>query len=364
MCASIAAALLLACAPTPQDQAAALQAAYQEALAQTPSPIELTRQQTYWLEDLNTYSQDEADKAIQVQDRIDALKAQAARDRRVHGLKINNSSDLAGACVEIDLRGCSVDAGGFIKAGDGRVLHWQLQNGYTQEDGIQGRLVLLADGMAARSYLQPVAWATGGVSYEAPVVFMDGGENASTYVALPGRYMGTGNHNADLVYRWNADGSLTQIDNWAWTDQIDTMLPEGLEIWKGVDFDYQNMFARSALWQSDDGNCCPTGGEAYIGFEVKDEAIVVSDLTVHDRVLEVVAQEPADVLAFAGRAQMCLHWSGEEPYDADRQRQIEAMVSELQCSTLSADATALKAKYADNRGALGLIARSQIMADN
>jgi hypothetical protein len=55
-------------------------------------------------------------------------------------------------------------------------------------------------------------------------------------------------------------------------------LPEGLEIWKGVAFDFSNPWsgyvARTSLWRSDDGNCCPTGGSAEIGLEIEGDKLV------------------------------------------------------------------------------------------
>lgn len=279
MCVSLAAALILACAPTPQDQATALQAAYDEAVAASPTPKGMAAQQAYWLDDLDTYYTDPEDRAEAVASRIEDLKRMAERDRRVRQLQFNSMGELQTDCVEIDLKGCSVPAGGWVNGNGDYSLYWQLQDGYTDEDGISARMVLLADGMAARYTLRPVAWASGGVTYDAPVVF-GGGDGTPTYVAIAGRYMGTGNHNADLIFRWADDGELVQVDNWSWRDTLDQKLPEGLEIWKGVDFQYAELFAASPLWKQGDGNCCPTGGEVFLDFEIQDDVLVVTSANV------------------------------------------------------------------------------------
>ena len=279
MCASLAAALLLLCEPSPQDQQAALQAAYEELLAVSPTPKGVAAEQAVWLEDLEGYVEP-ADHADMIADRIEDLRSEAARDRRVRQVKVDHAGDLEKNCVEIDLKGCSVPAGGFVNDGDRR-LYWQLQDGYTDDDGISARLVLLADSQAARYYLQPVVWASGGVTYDPPVVF-GGGDGTPTYVAIPGRYMGTGNHNADLVFRWAEDGELVQVDNWSWRTTLDQKLPEGLGVWKGVDFNYPIMFAHSPLWRADDGNCCPNGGEVFLDFAIEDDVLVVTSAHVRE----------------------------------------------------------------------------------
>lgn len=54
---------------------------------------------------------------------------------------------------------------------------------------------------------------------------------------------------------------------------------------------------------------------------------------------------PAEVAAHIDRAEGCLHWAGEEPYDAARRKQIESALARLRCSTLERDGAALKQRY-------------------
>jgi hypothetical protein len=64
---------------------------------------------------------------------------------------------------------------------------------------------------------------------------------------------------------------------------------------------------------------------------------------------EYSAELPAEVLAFIERVEGCLHWTGEEPYDEARQREIEAAVEELRCSALKADHAKLRRRYANSK---------------
>lgn len=55
---------------------------------------------------------------------------------------------------------------------------------------------------------------------------------------------------------------------------------------------------------------------------------------------------PADVGAYMDRAEGCWHFAGEEPYDAARRAEIDRALTELRCTRLKEDATALRRKYA------------------
>ena len=56
---------------------------------------------------------------------------------------------------------------------------------------------------------------------------------------------------------------------------------------------------------------------------------------------------PADVQHFIVRHDDCMHWAGEEPYDADRRREIERGVAAA-CTGLDASAVTLRHRYAKN----------------
>jgi hypothetical protein len=61
---------------------------------------------------------------------------------------------------------------------------------------------------------------------------------------------------------------------------------------------------------------------------------------------------PDDVAAYIGRARACLHWGGEEPYDAERASQIRMEVERLGCTRLEADEKILRRLHLDDPQAL------------
>ena len=54
---------------------------------------------------------------------------------------------------------------------------------------------------------------------------------------------------------------------------------------------------------------------------------------------------PKDVASYIERVFECEHWSGEEPYDGGRQRQINRAVTKLRCDRLPQDRRKLRRKY-------------------
>lgn len=55
----------------------------------------------------------------------------------------------------------------------------------------------------------------------------------------------------------------------------------------------------------------------------------------------------AAVNRFVERAEMCAHWSGEEPYAEARRAEIEDALGDMRCSTLLRDGEALKLSRKD-----------------
>jgi hypothetical protein len=64
-----------------------------------------------------------------------------------------------------------------------------------------------------------------------------------------------------------------------------------------------------------------------------------------DPIKAVKKGQPKDVALFMDRYVQCNHWGGEEPYDADRRKEILAAVTRLRCQQLDADEKALLKKY-------------------
>ena len=317
-----------------------------EARAISPEPFSLDREHSRWLADRPTDAEADARwKGVWTRS--------AARDAAVRRI-VAPEAALAQGCVDLGLNGCTAGSGGFLNENGGR-LYWQIQDGSTEEDGATAGFVLLE---GTPQGLRPVAWGLEGASYAPPVVVREGD---AVYVAVAGRTSGTGHFNADRLYRWTpgAERPLTQIDNETWLDALGSRLPPGLGVWQGVDYAYDSLSARTSLWQDDDANCCPSGGDAWLNFAITGDALVLENVGIRDALFTLAQTVPVDVYDYAARSVGCDHWGGEEPYDAERRAEIERAVADLRCQTLSADGAAVKAKYADRPGLKAIIARAE-----
>ncbi len=58
------------------------------------------------------------------------------------------------------------------------------------------------------------------------------------------------------------------------------------------------------------------------------------------------AGQPRDVKKLIERLAGCTHWSGEEPYDAERRREISLAMKNLRCDRLEKDEAAARKRYA------------------
>ena len=353
-----AAALAMGAAGAVAQPAAApsdLERAFEAARQVSPVPRSLDREQAEWAE----YGDQSPEGLAR---RIDDLTARAAGDRTAWRLR-TTPAELARACVPIVLRDCHTASGGYVTRQDGPTLYWQIQRGFTEAGGVGGGFVLFqleADGVS----LRPIAWDFAGYDYGPPEWAEGAGDTAGAiHLAVPGVHGGTGAHNADVIFRLVEDQGrpLVQIDNFSWRDTLQARLPQGLEVWKGVDFAYGALMADTALWRTDDANCCPTGGEAFLDFEIRDDRLTLTNVHVNDALSAVVERVPAGVFAWLQRSSVCAHWSGEEHYDADRAARIEAALSEARCGTLDADEQALRRDHAGNAAVLDILARAETM---
>jgi hypothetical protein len=186
-------------------------------------------------------------------------------------------SAIASECLETRLSGCRVLSGGFINEDDGDrdgqlLLAWQTQTGFTPEDGVSGGFVLFAHGLDGWSVLDS---GFDGWRFGVPRL------NEAGLLHIPGYRGGTGAYNADRLYRLDED-DWRPVEMESWLGAIGEELPAGLEIWKGVQYDFADPWsgpiARTALWRADDANCCPTGGEAIIGFAIENDRLTVTEV--------------------------------------------------------------------------------------
>lgn len=260
---------LMTAAAAPQDRQGEAEAVFAAARAVSPTPVRLDHERLVWLEDR---ARDSAYAADTDEEWITRWTTAAARDSKARSLAVALDS-LPGQCVDIGLNNCLSTMGGYLNI-RGEPLMWQLQQGSTDEDGVSGGYVL----MTGSDRLRPEAWSHEGVWYDAPRAFWI---EDKAYVAVAGVMAGTGSWNADALYRYtpDADHPLTEIDNTSWRDtDLPALLPQGLELWKGVAFNYDSLTARTALWRPDDGNCCPTGGQATLEFEIRGDRLVLIQL--------------------------------------------------------------------------------------
>ena len=197
-------------------------------------------------------------------------------------LRAAELDDIGTTCLETSLDGCKVYSGGYFNVADfgdegGKpLIAWQTQLGSTAMDGVIGGFVLFQHGDDGWSLLDS---GFDGF-FEVPRLNQDG------LLHVPGYSQGTGAFNTDRLYRWGDLGRAAYSEGWAsidmdtWLGEIGPMLPAGLEIWKGVEYDFAHhwsgLVARTALWRADDGNCCPTGGSALITLEIQNGRLVAT----------------------------------------------------------------------------------------
>jgi len=352
--------LTLAGAGPVVSQTPTLDQALRRAREATPLPLSLARDQAEWSADHAELS-DDMDPEADLQARIEDLTLQAERDERLGAMVFSTPPALGRECVATGLKGCSSSMGGYLALRDGG-LRWQLQEGFTEENGISGGIVYFGDAGAARSgATAPIAWSFDAARFDAPILLTGPDFRGAAFIAVPGIHAGSGSGNADALFRWDFPDSrrLTQIDTWSWRDDLSERLPTGLEVWQGVRFDWNNMMAVTPLWQDGDGACCGTAGTAILSFEIEGDRLVLGRITVRDAIVDNAATTPVEVFDYAGRTTGCAHWGGEEPYDAGRRAQIARAVTELRCAALEADGAALRREHAGDPRILALITRAE-----
>lgn len=183
---------------------------------------------------------------------------------------------MSEVCIDIGVKQCSVAEGGYFREQD-RVLVWQLQDGETDMPRGEGWLLAVP---SSDGRLRTVASGIEGRWFEAPRLIRT---NDAVYVAVAGRHIGNGQVNADVIYRWtsNPKRPLIPVETEAWRRNVP--LPPGLSINKGVVFTYNEQWitAETALWRSEDGDCCPTGGTARLYFDIRDDVLTLRDVERH-----------------------------------------------------------------------------------
>lgn len=353
--------LTLAGAGPVVGQTPTMEQALRRAEDYSPLPLSLARDQADWAES-HARLPEGFDPADDIQSRIEALTAQADRDEGLaRTIFRDGTPPLGRECAATGLEGCSSPMGGYLVL-DGGGLHWQVQEGFTDENGVSGGIVFIGDAGAARmGPTAPIAWSFDGARFEAPILLAGPEFDGKAYIAVPGIRAGSGSGNADVLFRWDLPDTrrLTQIDTWSWRDSLDGMLPEGLEIWQGVRFDWSNMVAFTPLWQAGDGNCCASGGTAILDFEIEGDRLILAGVTVQDAALKAARTVPSAVLDYVGRRSRCADHASERDADAERAEQIRAAMAQLRCASLDGERAILRRTHAGQPRLLALMARAE-----
>lgn len=324
--------------------------ALRQARAASPTPGALAQSQADWT--LGREEADPADRPHMDQERAAWLSALTARDAALRAAR-PSVADLTMTCLPLGLMGCQVGQGGFLADGDGNLLYWQIAEGATEENGITDGIVFL---VPEGEKLRPVGWAADAARYSAPVLIAEGED---FYIAASGVSAGSGSGNMDTLFRWSPGASqpLTEIDDWSWRNTLQDQLPQGLEVWQGVTWNWPEMIALTPLWRDDDGNCCATGGSAVLSFEIQGDRLVLTRANVSDAIVNAAVSTPPEVLAYVRRAQICAQW-GDQANDADVPQATRDRVTAARCGALPADAVTLRRAHAGQRTVLDLIARA------
>lgn len=68
-----------------------------------------------------------------------------------------------------------------------------------------------------------------------------------------------------------------------------------------------------------------------------------------------MAALPRPVANFIERRADCNHWTGEEPYDAERRAEIERAIADLRCARIEKDEQGIRRRYRGNRAVITLL---------
>lgn len=260
LAASAAALALSACvipAPPTQEVPRTIPEAHEAAVALSPVPHALLERHRYWRLD----GADLDDEGY-----LDQLQRRIRQDRAARRLRVTPQA-LSRGCVELTLKGCGTRAGGYLRHGE-TVLWWQLQDGYTEEDGVGGGIVVFAvegDG------LRPILWDFEAGRYDAPLLIQ---VDAGLLLIAPGLSRGTGSGDSTVMALWR-DGEWRPVDT-RWQDRARDRLG-GFEVRHQPRWNFEEMSAWTPLWRSDDANCCGTAGTAVIDFDIVEDRLTAID---------------------------------------------------------------------------------------
>ena len=252
-----------ACGQSPaaaqEPLATTVDGAYRQALAVTPMPYEVEAGHRYWL---TAPANERGEDSFYVEE----LQRRITQDRKARAARTTVDA-LDDGCVEIVLKGCSVSSGGFVQGGDKR-LWFQIQDGFTEEDGVGGGVVIFEQ--EAGGALKPIYWTFEGSRYDAPMLTPNG--EGQWLLIAPGISRGTGSGDMTVMLLWR-DGQWRAVDV-DWQSRVGDKL-EGLEVRHQPRWHFPELGAHSDLWGPNDGGCCGTAGSAGLDFEIIDDRLTL-----------------------------------------------------------------------------------------
>lgn len=249
---------------------------YASAVAVSLSPSTVRAEQSRWLAQRDKLtSVDALRQAYRM--RVDAL---AATTEKARALRRDVTVESAGKnCVvppdAPDDSSCSVDEFGVV-AGSRDAFRYQLQSYREGELRVAGGAVVFRSN--AGRLTPVVATAIDSAHFSAPAIVQS---PAARLLVIPGHMEGTGNFNADLVFRLD-DGRLAEIDTESWLGDLQKRLPKGWGAWKGIFPRYDQLTAETPLWKDGDGNCCPTAGRAFIRLGLNNRRLTLVELRIRN----------------------------------------------------------------------------------
>lgn len=202
---------------------------------------------------------------------IDGLTKIAASIRTPNDFGRSLAKDCMVGAVEM----CVVESAGFLNAGGETALRsiaWQYVSGLEPGGGIPLRMTMAWDISGAKPVLIGMTSTEGEAE---PPRLVDNGEDIILH--LPARTAGTGEGNADSLFLYRT-GAWVNIGMNSWKDELRTRLPDGMGLWKGVEYDYYGLSSYFPIWRDSDANCCATGGNAYAVFKIVDNRLAIDTL--------------------------------------------------------------------------------------
>lgn len=251
--------------PSPDAPVAeTLEGAYRQALAVSPLPYEIENEHRYWTTAPADQRSDEANYLADLQARIrQDQKASAAR----------TTPAALNACVDVVLKSCGVLSAGFLSMGDEGRIWWQLQDGYTEENGVGGGVMLFEE--VAGGELKPILWTFEGSRYENP--YLEPRDDGQWLVIVPGISRGTGSGDM-TVMMLRRDGGWHAIDM-DWTSRVGDKLGE-FETRHQPQWRFPRLEASSDLWRADDGNCCGSAGSVRLDFDIVEDRLTLTEAKI------------------------------------------------------------------------------------